>query len=360
MKWATHIRITNEVMGRLGMHLSNEEYNQLKEGVIFPDKSRQFPHHNPHHYGKDAEISNFLLTSRSQFLQGDLYSAYFNLGIALHYIQDSFTSYPSFLPKHDEWEQWIENSYYVHDLEDKIQQSVRNPSQRQWCLALAQSLSGDVQGRDDTLRLATLNGHRKDEHSIASPAADFNLALRASYFVTKSVLGPKNCPPLETQLAQLLESYEEQMRRAEVDSSNLLIRLVNDRDGLVSKVIQSKGVVVKLKNWITGMKIGSIEKRIAAHKRDYFLRSHLGQVVSRYDAEARRLTGGHAGWYSFQILPIDPSIVPMELLEAHTASQALSMDTPAFESLLNERAIPRFQMCGSVMVRRSDLAAFGL
>ena len=98
------------------------------------------------------------MNARSFFLQDNLPSAYFNFGVALHYIQDSYTSFASFYPNHQSWEQQIEASCLVPDIEELIQKSVKNEFQRNKCSWLVQELSREVQGRDNTLRIATLNG----------------------------------------------------------------------------------------------------------------------------------------------------------------------------------------------------------
>jgi len=140
MLWKTHIRITKEVMVRLGIHLTNEEFSKLKEGVITPDKGRDYPHQ----YGKSEKIKDYLNKARASYLQNDLPSTYFNLGVALHYIQDSYTTYPSSLPKHQEWEEWIENSYLGSSFE-AIQSTVRNEYTRKRCCWLDQEISREFQ-----------------------------------------------------------------------------------------------------------------------------------------------------------------------------------------------------------------------
>jgi hypothetical protein len=98
MLWKTHRRITEEVMRKLRIPLTSGEISALKEGVIAPDKWKNYPHH----HGKSNAIKQHLVTARYLFLQGDLLNAYFNLGVALYYIQDSYTSFPSFYPNHQE------------------------------------------------------------------------------------------------------------------------------------------------------------------------------------------------------------------------------------------------------------------
>ncbi len=267
-------------MGRLGVRLTNEEYDKLEEGVIAPDKWRDYPHH----YGKSEKIKEYLNKARACYLQNDLPSAYFNLGVALHYIQDSYTTYPSSLPKHQEWEEWIENSYLGSSFE-AIQTTIRNEHTRNRCCWLDQELSRKFQGRENTLKTATLNGQMKEPSSIASPKVDFYLGFWASYVVSKSILSPKECPYLDLQLENLHSIHVNDMKLAEVESANKVRRLVMEKDALSATIIQSKGIVPRIRNWITSFRIGSKDRGLISSKNAYFNRDHLTNVKTRYNGQ---------------------------------------------------------------------------
>ena len=115
MLWKTHIRIINEVLYSLRVPLSSVEASNLRDGVIAPDQWRDYPHH----YGKSDAIKKHFMVSRQCYLQDDLPLAYYYLGVALHYIQDSYTSVISYdSPNnqiwHQNYEQDIEDSQFVH------------------------------------------------------------------------------------------------------------------------------------------------------------------------------------------------------------------------------------------------------
>ena len=88
MLWKTHIRIAYKILSKLGLPNSTSEANQLREGSIAPDKWKDYPHH----HWKSESIRTHILVARKFFLSNNLSKAYFHLGVALHYIQDSFTS----------------------------------------------------------------------------------------------------------------------------------------------------------------------------------------------------------------------------------------------------------------------------
>jgi len=248
MLWKTHIRISLEVLRRLGIYLSPEVFQSFKNGIIAPDKWQDFPHH----YGKSEKIKENLLKSRWYFLRDDLQNAFFYLGVALHYIQDSYTSLASSYVNHHRWEESIEYCNFADDLEQTINYALRkNDYERNRCLRFAEALSKQANGRNNTLYLATLTGHVKSE-SFAEPIVDLNLGLRASYVVMESVLSPKNCPTLENELKEGLSNYEALLRTAELGLANKIVGLVNERITLEKQKVTPTGIVSNIKNWILG------------------------------------------------------------------------------------------------------------
>jgi hypothetical protein len=256
MLWKTHVRISFEVLRRLGISLSNEVAQSFKNGILAPDQWKDYPHH----HGKSENIKEHLMKSRGYFLQDDLPNAFFHLGVALHYIQDSYTSMASFYPKHQSWEESIEYANFTYDFEKTIPYSLKNKwYERDRCLKLANTLSKKAQGRDNTLYMATLSGHATSK-SFSKPIVDLNLGLRASYVVTESVFSSKNCPDLENKLRDELSNYEALMRTAEVELSNKIIRFANERDYLkktksatIRNSLQDKELDFRNKNWIKGL-----------------------------------------------------------------------------------------------------------
>lgn len=351
MLWKTHIRISKQVMDELRISLTDLEFSKLKDGVIAPDQWKDYPHH----YGKDDAICNYLNLARSHFLKGDKLNAYYNLGVAFHYIQDSYTTYPSFLPKHQQWEEWIENCHYVHDLHGAIQTSVKNKLVARSCAQKAEELFKGASGRGETLRLATMNGQKKDEHSIASPKADFNLGLLASYVAAKSVLGPTRNPALDVALASNLEQHVGHMKMAENESLDTIKDLVSKRNEQAKKIVPPNGVMAKLKNWLTRRRLNHLENRLLRSKQDHFQREHLKAVANRYEREAGNITAEHVGWYEFTIPSIDIGVVINELVEVQGASDALKLDQQKLKDLLIEHSAPIYDIGDSFVVERSIL-----
>lgn len=304
MLWKTHLKISFKVLRRLGIDLSNEVAHNFKTGIIHPDQMKN----NPHHYGKSEDIKEHLMRSRGYFLQDDYPNAFFNLGVALHYIQDSYTSMASFYPGHNGWEVSIEYANFTDDLKETITYSLgNNEYERDRCLKIANILSEKAQGRDNTLYTATLSGQAASK-SFAEPIVDLNLALRASYVVTESVLSSKNCPALENKLRNVLSNYEALMRTAEVELSNKIIRLANERDELRKRRVPQSGIVSKMRNWILGIRIGLKDSAVNSNNNYYIQHKHLEKVVREYMEAANMAVTPYSGWYNFQIPKINPNV----------------------------------------------------
>lgn len=357
MRWATHIRISNEVMGRLDILLNKRERDALREGVIAPDKMHEIaPHQYPHHYGKAEVIARYINSARAKYIQGDLLRAYFDLGIVLHYIQDSYTSYPSFLPRHQEWEEWIDNCKYVSQIEDVIQTKINDRTMKHRCSHLAKQLEADVQGRDSTIWIATLNNQKKDQQSIAYPSVDYNLGFRASYAVAKSILGPKNHPPLDISLADIRDRFEEKMYRSEDESSRRLIQLIEERDALVKKLVPTNDFIGRIKNWFARRKIDRANRNATSAKMEYFQRAHLKKIVAQYSYETDMLTTRHSGWFVYQVPALDPGSVPTALVDIWEASQELNMSAAEVEATMSNQGLAIYQVEGSRLMKRTDLS----
>jgi len=115
----THRRIAKEIAKAL--KLSKRESGLLESGSIQPDYWADFPHH----YGKSDEIVEDILMARKLYLKNDD-ECYFRLGVALHYIADSWTLRPRISDKHTKWEEQIEKMPILDDsqLEEVIKNSI--------------------------------------------------------------------------------------------------------------------------------------------------------------------------------------------------------------------------------------------
>jgi len=354
MLWKTHLRISFEVLRRLEISLTHKVSEKFKDGIVAPDKWKDFPHH----HGKSQQIRQHLMKSRGYFLQDDFPNAFFHLGVALHYIQDSHTSFASFYPKHQSWEESIEYAGFTSDIKKTINYSLRDKGwEKERCLRLAEALSKNAQGRDNTLYLATLSGHRASK-SFAKPVVDLNLALRASCVVTESVLSSKNCPALEKILRAELSDYQELMRTAEVELANKIIRLVNEREELEKRKVPSSGLVSKIKNWILGIRIKLKDLTVNSIYKSYTQEKHLEKVIREYLKETSRAVAPYKGWNYYQIPKLNPNVVNKELLTIQDYAKALGENQSTIKESLVKGNVTSYRVRNIELIRRAELDRF--
>lgn len=354
MLWKTHVRIGFEVLRQLGISLSSEVAESFKNGILAPDQWQDYPHH----HGKLEKIRENLMKSRGYFLKDDLKSAFFHLGVALHYIQDSYTSMASFYPRHQSWEEDIECANFSHDLEKTITYSLGNNwYERDRCLSLAHALSNKARGRDDTLHMATLSG-RAASKSFAKPVVDLNLGLRASYVVTESVLSSGNCPTLENRLKDGLVTYEALMKTVEKDLSDKIIKLANEREDLKKRRVSQSGIVSKIKNWVLGIRIGLKNSATNSNYSRYAQQKHLRKLVNEYMEAANITVAPYSGWYNFRIPKINPNAVARELLSVQEIAETLGENVQAFKESLDRVKLSTYNVGNREVVRRAELDRF--
>jgi hypothetical protein len=357
MQWVTHIRICKKVLYELGVTPSSIEASKLREGVVEPDKWGDWPHH----HGKSGDIERYIMSARRSFLQNDFSNAYYYLGFALHYIQDAYTSVkhydsPNNQKWHQNYEQEIESERFVLDLEREIQYRFRNdyPEMKKYS-DIARDLSRNVEGKNDTLRVATLVG-RTPSLKLGKAIIDLNMALKASYVVSKSVLlSPKNCPELDATLSRILKEHERLLQNMELSFSSEIANLVRQRDALKGKIVHESGFVRKIKNWFYGVRVGLQNRRIDGKMREYNSQSHLHRVVGEYKHATNMTISPYEGWYNFQIPTINFGVVAKEVLTIAEVSAHLGFDTDTIRALLGKGGHPCLFVGNKELILRSEL-----
>ncbi len=352
MLWRTHLRISFEVLERLEIDLSPQVKQKFRDGIIAPDQWKDYPHH----YGKSDKIRQYIMKARKCFLQDHCPDAFFNLGVALHYIQDSHTSFASFYPKHHSWEESIDNSYFASDLIRTINICLKDKAgEKKRCLRLAQELSKNTLGRDNTLYLATLSGHEQSK-SFAKPAVDLNLALRASYVVSKAVLSPKKCVILENRLSKKFSNYQVMMQAAEEKVVDKITILVEDKENLQTQKVLISGFVSKIKNGILSIRIKLKEWSVNSKYKDYRKKKHLKKVINDYYNSARNIVNPHQRWNLFQIPELNSNMVKKELLTAKEVTETFAVNKSNLTELLDN--VPSYVVGNMPLVKRAEIINF--
>lgn len=350
MLWKTHIRIANEILFRLNLSKSGPEADQLREGSITPDKWKDYPHHE----GKSHEIRKRLLNARKFYLTNDLCKAYFELGIALHYIQDGFTTLTSRSKHHSRWEQQIEQSYFTNDLQHLIDRAFQNDfSQKREYSKYVRALLNDVNGRDDTLWLASMQGpgiSSWQSRRYGKPHVDLNFALRASYIVAKSVLSSKHNPELQKNLYTNETFYQTKLKETETRTAKELIMFIEKYNALNTKKFDGffKSILNKVYTWIAKNKTNH-------YLNHYLQKTHLTSVTDEYQRAVRRITSSHYGWYNFCVPNLDINIVQNELLSEQEVTTEFRITEQTIQSLIATGSLQSYSFKNNQLFQRSLL-----
>ncbi|MFB3889887.1 MAG: hypothetical protein ACE14S_10385 [Candidatus Bathyarchaeia archaeon] len=199
----THRKIARKIAVLLG--LGKRETSLLETGSTAPDEWENFPHHRD----KELEIIRNILYSRMLFLSGDD-ECFYHLGVALHYIQDKWTTAPRLKDKHTAWEIKIDSAPFLEDLDlEKAIREVLIPKKAEEAyISFLDSTSkgvGSITAEECKLRFCTktytLKGLCGKVISFAllnrptswgSVAIDLNFAYKISYETSRFVALPPN------------------------------------------------------------------------------------------------------------------------------------------------------------------------
>jgi len=353
MLWKTHIRIANEILFILGLPKSSPEANQLRQGSIAPDKWKDFPHHE----GKSKDIKYRLLKSRECYLKNNLTEAYFNLGVALHYIQDGFTTLTSRSRHHTRWENQIEQSYFTDDLQYIVDRAFQYDSDRkQEYHRYSRILSNDVKGRDDTLRIASMKGpgiSYWQTRRYGKPYVDLNFALRASYVIAKSVLSSKHNPDLQKKLYETEKDYQTKLRETEIQTAKELIELINKYNELKTKENDGffKSLLNKIHTWKTKIKTNHSLDR-------YERKEHLRKIANEYQNVVSRITLAHSGWHNYSVPTLDINSIEKELLTKQEVIEDLGINESTLLNLMSKKTLSSYTVENKELFKRSEIEEY--
>ena len=316
MLMSTHLKIA-ELIGEELEISSKKLISRLKKGSCEPDRWKDFPHH----YGKDREIRRHIVEARNLFLHGAEDDAFFQLGVALHYVQDAWVTIPGSHPLHGAWEGDIDDAAITDDLTGLVRDAMLNhfadglaglvfsdipdeyvkASERQYLSIIKyteqfeEMRRSDFDGydgsfvRDKTLFIATL------KHPIlGSPILDLNFAYKISLMVSSAVCTSKESRDFKTEIEEKRRIYMDKLERAE----ELYAAKLSEMNMRKIELEQKKGFINKLRKMACAYNFWF-------YKRAYNSRKHLKKVQKAYEREAEEVADLYEQWYLTYIPPLN-------------------------------------------------------
>lgn len=317
-------------MNELKIDLPEDIKSELLSGVVYPDEEKKRNGtKDSHHYGRAREITLNVTEARNNLLIGNHKKAFFYLGVALHYIQDSYVTCKSSNPdEHLRYEGKMDFCYPTNDIETSIQKYLSDQKYlMNDCLRMALAIKSDnLFGKQNTINIARLNARDRPHELRANEVIDLTLGYLASYVVVKSiVLDPINCSQLDCGLNRLHKENVTRLMEIENQLSNNIFQMIGERNRLVSTKNHSNGIIPKIKNWLLKRKIKEKDVVIGLLNSTYFNRDHLKIMIFDYQKEAEGLARKYDGWYSFQIKEINISQIPQEIVQIDTSNDLFVM-----------------------------------
>lgn len=253
----------------------------FKEGSIAPDK---LDNASRHHYGRQNTIENYLGKARDSYLRQNPSDAFWYLGNACHYIQDSWTHLDSSHPKHDDWEQWIEDSWFNNDLTQVVDKAKLSYHYRGEYRRIIDALSYQPIGRKRTYEIATVSQPEESQ-----PFIDLNFSYKICLVVAKSILGQKYSSELQDRLNGLYERSYYELYDVEKDKAESIRKQIQT----VARLGNKQGflrILYRPVSFFLGLKL-SIETD------QYRRNEHLLKEIRKYRHEAESLQHYYEDWY---------------------------------------------------------------
>ena len=294
------------------------------------------------------------MNSRRFYLKNNLSKAYFDLGVALHYIQDGFTTLTSRSKHHSKWEQQIEQSTFNDNLQYIVDKAFQHESKmKQEYYRYIRQLSTDLKGRKDTLQIASMQGpglSHWQTRIYSKPHVDLNFALRASYIIAKSVLSSKHNPELQKKLDENEKDYQTKLRKTETQTAKEMIELINKYNKIKSQKNDEffKSLMNKISTWTTKIKTNHNLNR-------YEQKKHLKKVNNEYRKVVNRIILAHSGWYNYFVPKLDINSVQKELLTKQEVIEELGIKEASLYEILGVRNLSSYTVENKEFFRRSDL-----
>jgi hypothetical protein len=336
MLWKTHKRIILTISEEL--NLSSATTDRLIDGVIAPDRWKDYPHH----HGKTRTIQEKLLEARQLFLRDEELIGYYNLGVAFHYIQDAYTSFVwnsrNSIKKqewHQKYEQWIDEAYFVNNLENLLKSVYKKDRrQQEYFYQLLKLLSNQIEGKEETFKVATYNPgkNRYFDSKWGKPVVDLNFAFQVCLALTKSIQGSKTHSKLQDELSTILAKYENNLRDTESEYSQEIVESVLKREAAKKAQGLFSFLSTVLLSRYYNMRAKSKYKRYTEQK-------HLQKVANVYEKITSAKVRPYRDWYTITINPLNFSIVKKELLTIQEALVYFNKEDSFRNTLENKKLI---------------------
>lgn len=288
MKWEAHTRTAQKILADFDAYHFQKYEKDLINGIIYPDSNDPEPHR-----GREEAIKGNIRKARDRRLEYNPSDSFFYLGMAFHYIQDSWVGMDPDHEDYAKYEKQMDKSTLLGRGDDlfKYQPVHRNRVLTQY-KELDKRLSKPLTSIDEMYSLVTTG---KPYESTAF--LDLNYSYRICYRVAEMVLKPMLKISLDEKLSKLHEEYTEKLEKCEKTEQEALFKMEKELGEPRS------GVIAGFENW-------KLKRNLEIRTKQYEKRKHLDKILKLYKNEATQTAKPFVDWYNVQIPELELPVIP--------------------------------------------------
>jgi hypothetical protein len=257
----------------------------LRDGSVNPNTlETDIPHHN----AKNKDIKELIEQARKHRLENNTEKAIFTLGIALHIIQDRWTSLSESHEEHDMYEKLITQCTIMPRNTDL---SMYYPVLSQNFLHMETLVFEEFEdffsfSYDPSQAEKVIEKALQRKPSESSAFLDLNLAYRISYMVTRIVLQPIKNPALEKMIKKLHSRYQMEISAID-DEVRRKLESIHQEYNMLQK---EKGIQVFIPRFFSKQKF---ERALNSYNKQ----EHLKELFKKYKKEYDEMASQYQYWY---------------------------------------------------------------
>lgn len=279
MKWEAHTRTAQKILADFDAYHFKKYEKDLINGIIYPDSNDPKPHN-----GRTETIRENITRSRERRLEYNPTDSFFYLGIAFHYIQDSWVGMDPDHEDYAKYEKLIDKSTILDIGEDlfRYYPVTRNRVLQQF-KDLETRLSTPLNTTDEMFDLVSSNTPFESTAFL-----DLNLSYRVCHRVAEMVLKPMLKASIDDNLLRIHKVYTEKLVECERNEREKLYKLEKYAG------MESQGLFSNFENW---KKKNALEKRLVSYGKEL----HLKKIYKSYAVETRELANPYVDWFNVTV-----------------------------------------------------------
>lgn len=279
MRWEAHTRTAQKILQDFNAYHFQKYEKDLINGIIYPDANDPKPHHD-----REDAIRENIRKARDRRLDYNPSDSFFYLGMAFHYIQDSWVGMDPDHEEYSKYEKQMDKCTILNIGEDMFRYyPVKRSRVLKQYMEIDAVLGSPLKAPSELYDLASVVKPYE-----SSAFLDVNIAYRVCYRVAEMVLQPMLKVSLDEMLSKLHSEYTEIFVARNLSEQESLFRMEEDLENL------REGTFSGVDAW---NKKRALKKRLALYAKG----GHLNKTRYDYKQESDRVAAPFVEWYNVTI-----------------------------------------------------------